>query len=74
MIVHVVAYAAIWALRRQCAGVPARALRKTRYPPSARTAGDHWIVVGQVDDLHIAPAEDPLVFFAGALGALKQRS
>ena len=36
--------------------------------------GDHWIVVGQVDDLHIAPAKDPLVFFAGAFARLKQRS
>ena len=36
-------------------------------------AGDHWIVVGQVDDLHIAPAKDPLVFFAGAFGALTTR-
>ena len=34
-------------------------------------AGDHWIVVGRVDDLRISPIEDPLVFFAGALGALK---
>ena len=29
-------------------------------------AGDHWIVVGQVDDLHIAPITAPLLFFAGA--------
>ena len=29
-------------------------------------AGDHWIVVGQVDDLRISPVKDPLVFFAGA--------
>src|SRR5918995_1010679 len=28
--------------------------------------GDHWIVVGQVDDLHISPIKDPLLFFAGA--------
>ncbi len=28
--------------------------------------GDHWIVVGQVDNLHIPPIKDPLVFFAGA--------
>ena len=37
-------------------------------------AGDHWIIVGQVDNLHISPNKDPLVFFAGAFGALKQRS
>jgi 3-hydroxy-9,10-secoandrosta-1,3,5(10)-triene-9,17-dione monooxygenase reductase component len=33
-------------------------------------AGDHWIVVGRVDDLRLSPMRDPLVFFAGALGAL----
>lgn len=32
--------------------------------------GDHWIVVGRVDTLRIAPVDDPLVFFAGAFGAL----
>ena len=35
--------------------------------------GDHWIVVGRVDGLHTSPSDDPLVFFAGAFGALKQR-
>ena len=34
-------------------------------------AGDHWIVVGRVDDLHISASKDPLVFFAGAFGALR---
>jgi flavin reductase (DIM6/NTAB) family NADH-FMN oxidoreductase RutF len=34
-------------------------------------AGDHWIVVGRVDDLRISPITDPLVFFAGAFGALQ---
>lgn len=29
------------------------------------SAGDHWIVVGRVDHLRIAPLKDPLVFFAG---------
>ena len=29
-------------------------------------AGDHWIVVGRVDELRVAPLGDPLVFFAGA--------
>jgi flavin reductase (DIM6/NTAB) family NADH-FMN oxidoreductase RutF len=28
-------------------------------------AGDHWIVVGRVDDLRISPVNEPLVFFAG---------
>jgi 3-hydroxy-9,10-secoandrosta-1,3,5(10)-triene-9,17-dione monooxygenase reductase component len=35
-------------------------------------AGDHWIVVGRVDELRISPSRDPLVFFAGAFGALQQ--
>jgi len=33
-------------------------------------AGDHWIVVGRVDELRVAPAADPLVFFAGEFGVL----
>ena len=36
--------------------------------------GDHWIVVGRVDDLRLAPAGDPLVFFGGAFGALRSLS
>ena len=28
-------------------------------------AGDHWIVVGRVERLRVAPVEDPLVFFGG---------
>jgi 3-hydroxy-9,10-secoandrosta-1,3,5(10)-triene-9,17-dione monooxygenase reductase component len=35
-------------------------------------AGDHWIIVARIDDLHITPTKDPLVFFAGAFGALEQ--
>jgi 3-hydroxy-9,10-secoandrosta-1,3,5(10)-triene-9,17-dione monooxygenase reductase component len=31
-------------------------------------AGDHWIVVGRVDDLRISPVDEPLVFFAGGFG------
>ena len=34
-------------------------------------AGDHWIVVGRVDDLRISPIDDPLVFFAGAFGTVQ---
>jgi 3-hydroxy-9,10-secoandrosta-1,3,5(10)-triene-9,17-dione monooxygenase reductase component len=34
-------------------------------------AGDHWIVVGCVDDVRTSPLIDPLVFFAGAFGALR---
>ena len=33
--------------------------------------GDHWIVIGRVDDVRISPINDPLVFFAGAFGALR---
>ncbi|HET7380380.1 MAG TPA: flavin reductase family protein [Gaiellales bacterium] len=28
--------------------------------------GDHWIVVGRVDDVRTSPIKDPLVFFASA--------
>jgi 3-hydroxy-9,10-secoandrosta-1,3,5(10)-triene-9,17-dione monooxygenase reductase component len=33
--------------------------------------GDHWIVVGRVDNLRIPPVKDPLVFFAGSFRALR---
>ena len=36
-------------------------------------AGDHWIVVGQVDELRISASKEPLVFFAGAFSALQRR-
>jgi 3-hydroxy-9,10-secoandrosta-1,3,5(10)-triene-9,17-dione monooxygenase reductase component len=32
------------------------------------SAGDHWIVVGRVDDLRISPIGEPLLFFAGGFG------
>jgi len=35
------------------------------------STGDHWIIVGRVDDLRIPPMNDPLIFFAGAFGGLK---
>jgi 3-hydroxy-9,10-secoandrosta-1,3,5(10)-triene-9,17-dione monooxygenase reductase component len=34
-------------------------------------AGDHWIVVGRVDDLRISPIDAPLVFFAGAFRTVR---
>jgi 3-hydroxy-9,10-secoandrosta-1,3,5(10)-triene-9,17-dione monooxygenase reductase component len=34
-------------------------------------AGDHWIVVGRVDDMRIPPSKDPLVFFAGTFLAVQ---
>jgi 3-hydroxy-9,10-secoandrosta-1,3,5(10)-triene-9,17-dione monooxygenase reductase component len=34
-------------------------------------AGDHWIIVGQVDNLRITHLKDPLIFFAGAFGTLQ---
>ena len=37
-------------------------------------AGDHWIVVGRVDNLCASPIEAPLVFFAGEFGTLQQRT
>ena len=33
-------------------------------------AGDHWIVVGQVEDLSISPTTDALIFFAGRFHTL----
>jgi flavin reductase (DIM6/NTAB) family NADH-FMN oxidoreductase RutF len=29
-------------------------------------AGDHWIVVAAVRDLHVAPIQEPLVFYGGS--------
>jgi 3-hydroxy-9,10-secoandrosta-1,3,5(10)-triene-9,17-dione monooxygenase reductase component len=37
-------------------------------------AGDHWIVIGRVDDLRTSLTKDPLVFFAGAFGTLQERT
>jgi flavin reductase (DIM6/NTAB) family NADH-FMN oxidoreductase RutF len=34
-------------------------------------AGDHWIVVGRVDDLHVSAVKEPLVFFAGLFGSVQ---
>ncbi len=34
-------------------------------------AGDHWIVVGRVENIRILPVDDPLVFFVGAFGGLR---
>jgi 3-hydroxy-9,10-secoandrosta-1,3,5(10)-triene-9,17-dione monooxygenase reductase component len=33
--------------------------------------GDHWIVVGRVDNLRISASTDPLVFFAGGFRGLR---
>jgi 3-hydroxy-9,10-secoandrosta-1,3,5(10)-triene-9,17-dione monooxygenase reductase component len=33
--------------------------------------GDHWIVVGHVDNLRTSPTEDPLIFFAGAFRTIE---
>ena len=38
-------------------------------------AGDHWIVLGRVDNLHASsPIEAPLLFFAGEYGTLQQQT
>jgi 3-hydroxy-9,10-secoandrosta-1,3,5(10)-triene-9,17-dione monooxygenase reductase component len=34
-------------------------------------AGDHWIVVGRVDDVRTSPIKDPLVFFASTFRSLQ---
>jgi 3-hydroxy-9,10-secoandrosta-1,3,5(10)-triene-9,17-dione monooxygenase reductase component len=36
-------------------------------------AGDHWIVVGRVEDARLAPVNEPLVFFAGAFSTVSSR-
>jgi flavin reductase (DIM6/NTAB) family NADH-FMN oxidoreductase RutF len=36
-------------------------------------AGDHWIVVGRVDDLRVGPIREPLVFFARSFHRLRAR-
>ena len=36
-------------------------------------AGDHWIVVGRVEDARLAPVNEPLVFFAGAFSTVPSR-
>lgn len=37
-------------------------------------AGDHWIVVGRVAELHTRRVGEPLIFFAGAFSGLQQRN
>jgi len=37
-------------------------------------AGDHWIVLGRVDNLRASPIQAPLLFFAGEFGTLHQRT
>jgi 3-hydroxy-9,10-secoandrosta-1,3,5(10)-triene-9,17-dione monooxygenase reductase component len=34
-------------------------------------AGDHWIVVGQVEQLRTSPAGEPLLFYAGQFATLQ---
>jgi 3-hydroxy-9,10-secoandrosta-1,3,5(10)-triene-9,17-dione monooxygenase reductase component len=34
-------------------------------------AGDHWIVIGRVDELCTSLSKDPLVFFDGAFGSVE---
>jgi 3-hydroxy-9,10-secoandrosta-1,3,5(10)-triene-9,17-dione monooxygenase reductase component len=40
---------------------------------SEHPAGDHLIVVGRVDDLRVAPIQEPLVFFARGFHSLRSR-
>jgi hypothetical protein len=48
-----------------------RAPRRGELGHPAIACGDHWIVVGRVDDLRIAPIKDPLALFATEYGALQ---
>ena len=34
-------------------------------------AGDHWIVVGRVEEVRVSAGKDPLLFFAGEFGAVR---
>jgi 3-hydroxy-9,10-secoandrosta-1,3,5(10)-triene-9,17-dione monooxygenase reductase component len=36
--------------------------------------GDHWIVVGRVDDLRVSATRDPLIFFRGGFHALRDHT
>jgi flavin reductase (DIM6/NTAB) family NADH-FMN oxidoreductase RutF len=36
-------------------------------------AGDHWIVVGRVHAVHLAPDPDPLVYFTSTFHSLEQK-
>ena len=36
--------------------------------------GDHWIVVGRVDELHLTPTRDPLIFFEGGFHGLQNQA
>jgi 3-hydroxy-9,10-secoandrosta-1,3,5(10)-triene-9,17-dione monooxygenase reductase component len=33
--------------------------------------GDHWIIVGRVDELHLPPTKEPLIFFDGRFHGLQ---
>lgn len=35
--------------------------------------GDHWIVIGRVDDLHVSSTVEPLIFFQGDFHGLQDR-
>ena len=35
--------------------------------------GDHWIVIGRVDDLHVSSTREPLIFFQGGFHGLQDR-
>ena len=35
--------------------------------------GDHWIVIGRVDDLHLSSTGEPLIFFQGGFHGLQER-
>jgi 3-hydroxy-9,10-secoandrosta-1,3,5(10)-triene-9,17-dione monooxygenase reductase component len=61
-----------WALGRRGVPLLAGALATLECEIVAEhPAGDHWIVVGQVDDARLSPIDEPLVFFAGAFGTVR---
>jgi flavin reductase (DIM6/NTAB) family NADH-FMN oxidoreductase RutF len=36
--------------------------------------GDHWIVIGRVDDVHVSTTSDPLIFFEGGFHGLQNQA
>jgi 3-hydroxy-9,10-secoandrosta-1,3,5(10)-triene-9,17-dione monooxygenase reductase component len=60
-----------WALGRHGVPLLADALATLECTIVAEyPAGDHWIVVGRVDEARMSAIAEPLVFFAGAFGTV----
>jgi 3-hydroxy-9,10-secoandrosta-1,3,5(10)-triene-9,17-dione monooxygenase reductase component len=61
-----------WALGRRGVPLVADALATLECEVVAEhPAGDHWIVVGRVDEARTSPVDAPLVFFGGAFRTVR---